>query len=490
VHTGLETGHEDKRSAAPAQWREQKGADGQERLGNGMASGKSEPLKRAFDVALSLAGLIILSPLFLAVAFLVKIQDRGSVIFSQTRIGHGGRRFSLYKFRKFPSGVSSGTNVTVSGDSRMTTFGAFMERTKLDEIPQLWNVLKGDMAFVGWRPESMAYAHLYKGEFEEVLDYKPGILGPWQVKYRTESDLYPLDRDPEEFYVLNLFPAKARMDLEYLRRRTLASDVALLVKGVWATLVGMVKWREFIEQKVSMILIDWLILDLAWLMAFLIRYDKIPRIEMLEVFAIGLLLVPGISIAMLISGGCYKSMSKYYSLADYTRLAKNLFAGMAFSYITLMAVMRTASIVTIVSAAVISVNLMALARVYGGAGGAVKIRRQEGGKRSVLIYGENSLAALLVGWAQIEATGKYEVAGIITGSKGNHGKELKGVPVIGGISQVSNLAAVRRIDELWLTEKPSEHEWELGNKLMDKYNMKVVNLTETSPFGELNDPQN
>jgi Sugar transferases involved in lipopolysaccharide synthesis len=162
-------------------------------------------------VILSVLGLIVSAPLMILIAAAIRLESTGPIIFSQPRLGFKGKHFRVHKFRKFPSnwGVS-GSGVTVAGDARMTAVGAFIERTKLDELPQFWNILKGEMSFVGPRPESLAYSDLFKGEYAALLDYVPGIFGPNQVEFRNEAELYPSDQDPDEFYRTVLFPEKAK----------------------------------------------------------------------------------------------------------------------------------------------------------------------------------------------------------------------------------------------------------------------------------------
>ncbi|CEJ12256.1 UDP-N-acetylgalactosamine-undecaprenyl-phosphate N-acetylgalactosaminephosphotransferase [bacterium YEK0313] len=196
-----------------------------------------EATSRCFDLLIAVTALIVLAPVFLAAMAAVWIEGGRPLFFAQRRLGRGGRPFVMYKFRKF--GAASGTDgcpLTVAGDRRLTRIGALLAATKLDELPQLWNVLRGDMAIVGPRPESMAFADCFRGGFETVLDFKPGLLGPSQIHFRNECRFYPADADPTRFYREVLFPAKARLDLAYFPTRTRTSDVAMLVRGVLAVL--------------------------------------------------------------------------------------------------------------------------------------------------------------------------------------------------------------------------------------------------------------
>lgn len=196
-----------------------------------------EMASRCFDLLVAVTALVVLSPVFLAAMAAIWIEGGRPLFFAQTRLGRGGRPFVMYKFRKF--GAASGTNgcpLTVAGDRRLTRVGKVLAATKLDELPQLWNVVRGEMAIVGPRPESMAFADCFRGAFEQVLDFKPGLLGPSQIHFRNECRFYPTDADPTHFYREVLFPAKARLDLAYFPTRTLISDVVMLMRGVLAVL--------------------------------------------------------------------------------------------------------------------------------------------------------------------------------------------------------------------------------------------------------------
>ncbi len=189
--------------------------------------------RRIFDIVVALTGLIAFLPILIPVVIAIRLDSSGPILFSQDRLGQNGRLFRLYKFRKFRHGCHSRA-VTLKGDDRMTRVGRFLERTKIDEVPQLWNVLRGDMAVVGPRPETLDFADCFDGPFAAILDHRPGIFGPNQVYFRNECRLYPENTDPHVFYRTVLFPAKARADLEYFPRRRLDQDIVWVIRGVLA----------------------------------------------------------------------------------------------------------------------------------------------------------------------------------------------------------------------------------------------------------------
>jgi lipopolysaccharide/colanic/teichoic acid biosynthesis glycosyltransferase len=194
-------------------------------------------VRRGFDIILSALALIVLSPVMLLISLAVYLDGARPIFFEQTRLGVDGRPFKMYKFRKFRADCgTSGAPLTVEGDCRMTRIGKILAATKLDELPQFWNVLRGDMAIVGPRPESMAFADCFQGGYEEILRHKPGLIGPSQVVFRHEAKLYPDGEDPCIFYRQVLFPAKAGLDLAYFKSRTIVSDMKIILKCAQAIL--------------------------------------------------------------------------------------------------------------------------------------------------------------------------------------------------------------------------------------------------------------
>jgi lipopolysaccharide/colanic/teichoic acid biosynthesis glycosyltransferase len=198
---------------------------------------KSETSRRIFDIMFSGTCLIMLSPALLLIATAIWLESGRPIFFKQVRLGRYGKPFHMYKFRKFHKDCgTSGPPLTLQQDPRLTNVGRFLASSKFDELPQLWNTLRGDMSVIGPRPESLAFADCFTGTFTEVLNHKPGILGPSQVAFRNECSLYPRDSDPSEFYRLEIFPAKASIDLQYYSQRSLIQDTLWLAYGVLAVL--------------------------------------------------------------------------------------------------------------------------------------------------------------------------------------------------------------------------------------------------------------
>jgi lipopolysaccharide/colanic/teichoic acid biosynthesis glycosyltransferase len=193
--------------------------------------------RRVFDVLVAGAGLLCLAPILVVIAVAICLDSRGPILYSQIRLGQGGRAFRLYKFRKFHHDApAAGGALTARNDPRLTRVGWFLERSKFDELPQLWNIARGDMSVVGPRPETPHFADCFAAGYAAVLDHKPGIFGPAQAMSRNEGTLYREGCDPEVLYRTVLFPAKARIDLAYYPTRTMLRDLGWIIAGILAVL--------------------------------------------------------------------------------------------------------------------------------------------------------------------------------------------------------------------------------------------------------------
>ncbi len=190
---------------------------------------RSSLSQRAFDLIISIPLLSILSPLFALLVILIKLDSRGPVFFLQERIGRDGLPFRIYKFRTMVVDAErQGAQLTVGRDPRITRCGDFLRRYKLDELPQLINVVKGQMSLVGPRPEVPRYVALYNDEERRILALRPGITSPASIAYNNESELLAQHPEPEKFYRSDLIPAKIRKDLEYSRHATVWSDCLVI----------------------------------------------------------------------------------------------------------------------------------------------------------------------------------------------------------------------------------------------------------------------
>jgi lipopolysaccharide/colanic/teichoic acid biosynthesis glycosyltransferase len=188
-------------------------------------------IKRSFDVGVAAIGLIVLSPLMLILPVLIKCDSRGPVFFKQKRIGKDFRAFLIYKFRTMKENSElSGPMITIGQDPRITRIGRFLRKTKLDELPQLINVLKGEMSLVGPRPELPRFVELFRREYAEILTVRPGITDLASLKYQDEAKLMGQYPNPEEEYLRSILPDKIRLAREYIARSSIVFDLSLILR--------------------------------------------------------------------------------------------------------------------------------------------------------------------------------------------------------------------------------------------------------------------
>lgn len=196
-------------------------------------------IKRVLDIGGSVIGLLVVSPLLLVVAVLIKLDSPGPVFFCQERIGRGFVPFIIYKFRTMAVGRDGdGLPIMSGNDSRITRIGRILRATKIDELPQLFNVLAGEMSVVGPRPEVRRYVDLFRRDYEELLTIRPGMTDLASLKYRDEGILLAHAADPEGEYISRILPDKIQLGKTYLRRSSLLLDLSIVLK----TLVRLV-WR-------------------------------------------------------------------------------------------------------------------------------------------------------------------------------------------------------------------------------------------------------
>lgn len=187
-------------------------------------------LRRGLDVIAAGIGLICLSPLFVLIGLAVKMEDRGPIFYSHPRVGRNFSRFGLLKFRTMvPNADRLGGPVTIAGDTRVTRTGRFLRKYKLDELPQLLNVLRGELSLVGPRPESERYVAMFRAQYAPLLFWRPGITDPATLAFRDEESLLQ-GQDTERLYIEDILPRKLELSAKYLEHRTLASDVKLILR--------------------------------------------------------------------------------------------------------------------------------------------------------------------------------------------------------------------------------------------------------------------
>ncbi|MFC1628596.1 sugar transferase [Gemmatimonadota bacterium] len=196
-------------------------------------------LKRLFDLTFTIPGVLVLSPVILVIALWIKLDSPGPILFRQMRVGRNGASFRMMKFRTMAETEGIGLQLTTGRNSRITRSGAFLRRHKLDEIPQLINVIKGEMSLVGPRPEVPEYVAVYPAETREiVLSVPPGITDYASIEFRNEASMLEASQDPEATYLDEILPAKLELNVQYVLERSLWLDLRLILKTIFALTTG------------------------------------------------------------------------------------------------------------------------------------------------------------------------------------------------------------------------------------------------------------
>ena len=192
-------------------------------------------IKRIFDFSSSFIGLIILLPLLIFISFAIKLGSSGPVLFSQKRVGKDGILFTLIKFRSMSVHQESTSTATARGDARITGVGSFLRKYKLDELPELWNVVKGEMSLVGPRPDVPGYANSLTGTDRNMLKLRPGITGTASLKYANEEEVLASQEDPQKYNDEVIFPDKIKVNLEYYENQSLWLDIKIIFATIFRT---------------------------------------------------------------------------------------------------------------------------------------------------------------------------------------------------------------------------------------------------------------
>jgi lipopolysaccharide/colanic/teichoic acid biosynthesis glycosyltransferase len=285
--------------------------------------------KHTVDFLLALLGVVGLLPVFVLVAVLIKLDSPGPVFFRQKRAGRNGRLFDIFKFRTMVQGAYlMGSRLTVKRDPRVTRLGRLLRWSKIDELPQLFNVLRGEMSLIGPRPEDPHFIQFYTPEQRHVLLLRPGIVGPSQIEGRDEIESYPEGlKDTESYYVQHILPPKLQRDLEYLECVTFWGDMALLVRGVWATVRGAFKakylWRR--RRRIALMGVDLVLAVTAYALALLVRFDWqwLKAEYTLQTMVLMALLRP----PLLLYFGAYQGIASYFGLWDLVAVFKAVTVG-------------------------------------------------------------------------------------------------------------------------------------------------------------------
>jgi lipopolysaccharide/colanic/teichoic acid biosynthesis glycosyltransferase len=435
------------------------------------------------DILLSLLSLVIAAPVMIIIALCVWLESPGHVIFAQKRVGLQGKLFNLYKFRKFPiHWRNAGPGVTVARDVRMTRVGAFLERTKLDELPQFWNVLKGDMSFVGARPESAEFVHLFTGRYEELVRHLPGIFGPAQVAFADEAKLYPPDEDPETFYCRNLFPRKAKIDLEYLGKANCFRDLRWIVLGIQASLLRGLDLRHFVGNNGSVLLADLLLIEVGWALVNILCSSGFPYGADYQVFVAGIWILPlTFTLTMLLSG-CYRFLGQYFTLVDTVWLTQVVSVAWLLGLLLISAYSEhSVSLPLAFIGWFVFLSFLLAPRIWLRIQHERVIASHEGQLRKTLIYGAGMGGIALAMWLRQRRSGR-KLIGFVDDNPKFSGKQIAGYWILGFKRDLPTIDEKYNLDELWVTFEPKALEREWLQALCQQRGIKLLIVTDLEPF--------
>ncbi len=428
---------------------------------------------------LTLIALLVVAPVMAVIALVLWCESPGHIIFRQQRLGLYGKRFTLYKFRKFSaSWGSQGPAVTVSNDVRLTKIGAVLERTKLDELPQLWNIAKGEMSFVGPRPESPQFADLFVDRHRALLEFLPGLFGPSSLR---ECDLYPPDEDPEAYYRRVLFPQKAEYNLAYYPTATLLSDFIWIVKGVWESTVGAINWKRLVKSHGVMLAVDILLVEVGWLLTNFFRFSGLPGGKDFDSFLAGLWIFPALFLICALGGRCYRYPKGHFSLADGTRLIIATSIAWMAGFLVLVGISRSVSLHLMPMGWFVVATLLIIGRTAFSVGGRTARLPQREQSPGLLIYGFNGGGIALANWIKAGLPG-ISLLGFLTDDREQVGRRVHGVPILGSERDLPTIRSAYEIDEIWMTFTPDHAKRHRLRIFCQQHDIKLVVFAELEPF--------
>jgi len=412
-------------------------------------------MKRGFDILLSLVGLILLCPFFLAIAIFIKLDSKGPVFFRQIRIGKNGRPFTMLKFRTMVEAKHwTGPPLSPRNDPRVTDLGAILRRFKINELPQVVNVLKGDMSFVGPRPEVPEFVKFYGKEQKKILSVRPGIVGPSQIHMRNEEELYAEDVDPQEYYVNHILPRKLEMDLEYVENRTFLRDFGHLLQGIWITVSGAITRRQIFEnaEQIALFICDSFLCAFSYFLAYFLRMEgELPSVEQ----AILLHTLPYLVMARMCAFtyfGLYSTLVRYISFDELMRVIKGTtLSSILIILVTFFIGERShPRSVFVIDWFILVILLSGYRLSFKSLRDYVK-RSNNASKKNILIYGAGDTGDLALRYLRTQ--GRGNVIAFMDDDPKKIRKSFQGLKVLGNRYDIESLVRLYHIDQILIASR-------------------------------------
>lgn len=421
-------------------------------------------LTRLVDIIVSLVGLFLLLLMLPVIAVLIKLDSPGPVFYAALRVGRGGRLFKMYKFRTmYETPVPVGASLSPRGDPRVTEVGRWLRRLKLNEFPQFFNVLKGDMTLVGPRPETPDLAAHYPPEAQRIFSVKPGLVGPSQILGRNEEELYPRGVDPVKFYVENLLPRKLQVDLAYIDRKSFWGDMGYLLKGAWVTVAGALSRQHLADNLTQILMLAGDILGClgSFALAHFIRFGGFPANPSTQAFFKILPLTVMARIPLLYYFGCYQTLLRYLGLNDLRKVFKGVLLGtvllVVLSFVSGAAIILESKSQAY-SRSVFFMDYFILTVLLVGYRAFLKSAYQrykqggdqKGDKKVALIWGTGERGLWCLRYLEQCQDPGYEVVGFIDDDPSLQHKRLDGYRVLGDHHHLETLIQLYHIQEIFL----------------------------------------
>ncbi|MFQ5639957.1 MAG: SDR family NAD(P)-dependent oxidoreductase [bacterium] len=437
-------------------------------------------MKRVFDFSCALIGLVVLLPFLLAIAIAIKMDSKGPVLFRQKRMGQGGGVFEIIKFRTMVERAwQKGCAITTWNDRRITRVGSFLRKSRLDELPQLLNVLLGDMSLVGPRPELPKYRRIYLGAYDAVLNTKPGITDPATLYFRDEAHLLKGRRDPETFYLTEILPKKLELNLNYLSERNLWRDIKLIFKTLCVSFfpdstTGLTQYLH--GGKSSMVLQQWIINCLplyakssrrrvvkismdaflviaAYFFSFLIRFDgAIPKNELI-LFYTGLPLLLIISLSSFHRFKLYKGLYEYSSIKDLLLLiTAHSVAWSCFVVVQYIVLTHWTPRSVLIIYWLLGLILM------GGMRFSYRLVLEmigipQGNRIRVLVVGAGAVGEMIIRQMKVDTELGYLPICMVDDDPEKRDVSIHGIPVMGTTKDIRKLVAEKQIGQIIIATK-------------------------------------
>lgn len=410
--------------------------------------------KRLIDLFVSFISILCLSPLFLVIAVWVRLDSPGPAIFAQERVGLHGRLFRIYKFRTMvPEAERIGKPITVGQDARITRAGRHLRKWKLDELPQLWNVLIGDMSLIGPRPEVPRYVQLYDETQRKVLTIRPGITDFASIKYAEENDLLARQTNAEAYYIQQVMPDKLQMNLEYVERASFKLDVQILFETLWTLLFS--REHQVYGSKFSLPfghrsrmmflgVIDTGLVTLSVMTAYLLRFEfRLPR-DVLQVLPLIIFLHVLTTLYQFYRSKLYHRVLQYASIGELVTIIKATFISELIC-IVLAALIHLSQNDWMIQPSIFPLSWLFIIATVGGSRFAWRIFRDtfllnetaEAGQK-VLIIGAGSAGVMLARNLLFSPVSQWKPVAFIDDDPNKHRMQLVGLPVIGGREKIGS----------------------------------------------------